>query len=206
MNIFVLITNRLLCEGLCELLRKEEGFQTFCYHDGNKIFFLKPDIILIDINNLNQKLFSQYPNSKIILIDIGIHQDDIISALLSYKIYGVISIHTDLKLFKKALKVVHEGQIWISNSTLKEFLHNKGLISKSGKIKSLTFREREIIEYVSQGYNNKKIAMKLSLSEQTIKAHLNRIYKKFNVSNRSQLIAFSMNNHKINNQSHTCII
>lgn len=206
MNICVHITNRLLCEGLCELLRKEGGFQTFYYHDDNKMFFLKPDIILIDINNLNQKLFSQYPNSKIILIDIGIHQDYIISALLSYKIYGVISIYTDLKLFKKALKVVHEGQIWISNSTLKEFLHNKGLISKSGKINSLTFREREIIKYVSQGHNNKKIAMKLSLSEQTVKAHLNRIYKKFNISNRSQLIAFSMNNHKINNQSHSCII
>ncbi len=203
MNILINITNRLLCEGLCELLKKDEDSQIICQWDNNKIFFHKPDLILVDINNLNPKLFSLYPDSKIILIDIGIKQEEIISALLSYKIYGVISTYTDLKLFKKALKVVFDGQIWISNSTLKEFLHNEGLISKSGKINSLTMREREIIEYICQGYNNKKIASMLSLSEQTIKAHLNRIFRKFNVSNRSQLIAITLNNRKINSKMHT---
>lgn len=200
MNILVYITNRLLCEGLYELLKKEDDIQAICHWDNNNVFILKPDIILIDINNLNQKLFLLYPDSKIILIDIGNNQEKIISALLSYKIYGIISTDTDFKMFKKALRVVYADQIWISNDILKEFLHHEGLISKSGKINSLTVREREIIEYVCQGYNNKKIASKLSLSEQTIKAHLNRIFRKFNVSNRSQLITITFNNHKLNAQ------
>jgi DNA-binding NarL/FixJ family response regulator len=206
MKILIHISNRLLCEALYELLKKEEGIQAISQWDNNTIFILKPDIILIDINNLNQKLFSQYPDSKIMLLDIGIKQEEIISALLSYKIYGVISAYTDLRLFKKAIKVVYGGQIWISNGTIKAFLHNEGLISKSGKLSCLTMREREIIDYVCQGYNNKKIALMLSISEQTVKAHLNRIFKKFNVSNRSQLMAITLNNHNINGQLHSCII
>lgn len=150
----------------------------------------------MDHNNINQKLFSKYPESKVILLDTGLKQDDIIATLLSYKLSGVLSAHTDPRLFKKALKVVSEGQVWIDNSNLKALLHSAGLISKTGKIGHISEREKEIIELVSQGYRNKEIASRLSVSDQTVKAHLNRIYRKFNVSNRSQLVAIAVNNKK----------
>ncbi|MFZ6016694.1 MAG: LuxR C-terminal-related transcriptional regulator [Nitrospirota bacterium] len=56
------------------------------------------------------------------------------------------------------MKVISEGEIWIDNSIIKAFLHSAGLISKTGKINSITGREKEIIEYISQGYRNKEIA------------------------------------------------
>jgi DNA-binding CsgD family transcriptional regulator len=54
--------------------------------------------------------------------------------------------------------------------------------------------EKEIASLICQGYRNKEIAQRLNISEQTVKAHLNRIFRKFNVSNRSQLITLAMNN------------
>jgi DNA-binding CsgD family transcriptional regulator len=66
-------------------------------------------------------------------------------------------------------------------------------VSKAGKINGITGREKEIIEYVCQGYTNKEIASKLILSEHTVKAHLNRIFKKFNATSRSKLITLVMN-------------
>lgn len=144
---------------------------------------------------MNPKLFSRYPEAKVILIDTGLKQEDIITTLLSYKLSGVLSAHTDIRLFKKALKIVSEGEIWIDNSTVKAFLHSAGLISKTGnKINGITEREKEIIEHISQGYRNKEIAQRLNISEQTVKAHLNRIFRKFNCSSRSKLITLAMNN------------
>ncbi len=158
----------------------------------------KPDIILADINNINQRLFSQYPEAKVILVDTGLKQEDIITALLSYKICGVLSACTDLRLFKKAIKVVSEGEIWIDNTTVKLLLQNAGAMSKTGKINGITEREKEIVEHVCQGLGNKEIASRLFLSEQTVKAHLNRIFRKFNISSRSQLVSIAIRSLKLN--------
>lgn len=54
-------------------------------------------------------------------------------------------------------------------------------------IKSLTRREKEILELIIQDYQNKEIAVQLHLGVSTIKSHLSKIYTKFQVENRSQL-------------------
>lgn len=195
MNIIISLSNNLICEALYDLLKKEENENKIIVADDkNNADNFRPDVILVDLNNINQKLFSRYPEAKIILIDTGIKQEDIISTLVSYKIHGVLSPGTDLHLFKKALEAVSKGEIWIDNSTVKAFLHNTGLLSMTGKINGITEREKEIIEQVCQGCRNKEIASRLFVSEQTVKAHLNRVFRKFNISNRSQLVAITMNN------------
>jgi two-component system, NarL family, response regulator DegU len=50
----------------------------------------------------------------------------------------------------------------------------------------LTRREREILTYVSEGMANADIARRLWVSEQTVKFHLSNIYRKLNVTNRTQ--------------------
>ena len=45
---------------------------------------------------------------------------------------------------------------------------------------------------VTQGENNKSIADKLVLSEVTVKSHLSSIFKKLNVTNRTQLVLLAM--------------
>lgn len=193
MNIFINLSNYLFSEALKELLIKVlDGDNKITVHDCLEGF--NPDIILIDANNINQKLFCCYPKSKVVLIDTGVEQENIITILLSYKIHGILAVHTDIPLFKKALKVVNEGEIWIDNGTIKAFLHNAGLLSKTGKINGITEKEKEIIKYVSKGYRNKEIALRLSVSEQTVKVHLSRLFRKLNVSSRSQLVALTMNN------------
>ncbi|MGC5326283.1 LuxR C-terminal-related transcriptional regulator [Brevibacillus sp. SYSU BS000544] len=55
-------------------------------------------------------------------------------------------------------------------------------------VSPLTKRELEVLTCLSQGLSNKEIAEKLSLSEGTVKLHLNRIYSKLNCTNRIQAI------------------
>ncbi|WP_024770725.1 response regulator transcription factor [Aquimarina macrocephali] len=54
-------------------------------------------------------------------------------------------------------------------------------------IKSLTRREKEILELIIQEYQNKEIAIQLHLEVSTIKSHLSKIYTKLNVKNRNEL-------------------
>jgi len=195
MNVLIKVSNYLISEALCDLLKKgEKGYHIVVTTNWDGNANLKPDVILADIHNINPKLFSQYPESKIILIDTGLKEDEIIFILLSYKISGVLAPNTDIHLLKKSLKVVSEGEVWMDNSIIKAFLHNTELITKTGRIKGITEKENEVIKCISKGYRNKEIASRLSISEHTVKAHLNRIFRKFNVSRRTQLMALTKDN------------
>ena len=54
---------------------------------------------------------------------------------------------------------------------------------------SLTGREREIMNLISQGLTNQQIATRFVLSEKTVKNHVNRIYSKLGASNRAHATA-----------------
>ena len=54
---------------------------------------------------------------------------------------------------------------------------------------SLTGREREIMNLISQGLTNQQIADRFVLSEKTVKNHVNRIYGKLGASNRAHATA-----------------
>ena len=65
-------------------------------------------------------------------------------------------------------------------------------INQINQFNSLTRREKDVLLLVTQGENNKSIAEKLVVSEITVKCHLNNIFKKLNVSNRTQAVLLAM--------------
>jgi len=63
---------------------------------------------------------------------------------------------------------------------------------QEGEIEPLTTREKEILKMVSQGASNNDIAEKLFVREVTVKTHLNSIFKKLKVKNRTQAVLLAM--------------
>lgn len=57
-----------------------------------------------------------------------------------------------------------------------------------------TKRQKQLIVLIDSGLNNDKIAEHLGISEHTVKVHLWRLYKKLNLSSRTQLIKFCRDN------------
>lgn len=53
----------------------------------------------------------------------------------------------------------------------------------------LTDRQRELVSCVRRGLSNREIAGELGIGEDTVKAHLSRLYAKFGVPNRAALVA-----------------
>ncbi len=55
---------------------------------------------------------------------------------------------------------------------------------------ALTLREQQILYYIAGGLSNREIAERLTLSEQTVKAHLSHMTTKSGCSNRAALVAY----------------
>ena len=190
MNIGIHFGNHLMAEAIYELLVKD-GYDAVVTSGKPATNGFTPDILVVDTTTLKHDLLAQYPDAKVLFIDTGIEEEKLIATLLSYRIHGVLSPQAELPLFKKALTAIGEGKLWIDNGTVKTLLHDTRNISQKGEISHITSREQEIIEGICQGLSNKEIAQSLALSPHTVKAHLNRIFKKFNVTNRSKLMALA---------------
>lgn len=70
------------------------------------------------------------------------------------------------------------------------FIIGTGMLKKN----TLTEREFEILQLVSQGLGNQEMAKRLFLSEKTIKNHMTNIFRKLSVSDRTQAVIYAIKN------------
>jgi DNA-binding NarL/FixJ family response regulator len=114
-----------------------------------------------------------------------------LQSLISKGIVGILPPSADAELLKKALRATLMGELWLDRPTLMKLL---ACMKQASPNVRLAQREKEIISHICQGFRNKEIAQKLQISEQTVKSHCNRIYKKLGVADRLQL---ALHSHKI---------
>jgi DNA-binding NarL/FixJ family response regulator len=200
-------SNYLFAEGLKSLLEGDNEIEVvgIFVRDGGTVpglketLDLKPDVILLDfISNFN--IILGLPenvlinsNLKVLLIgdrSLDNISDSDIKELIAKGIVGIIPPSADSNLFKKALKAVSSGDFWLDRTMLIKLFST---MKQQGKSVTLAKREKEIVVHLCQGYRNKEIAQKLNISEQTVKSHCNRIYKKLGVTDRLQLALYSFN-------------
>jgi len=93
-------------------------------------------------------------------------------------------------VMEAALSSVQSGEIWASKQVVQYLLNRlqaSGIAGSVTGLSLLTTREHEIADYVADGLNNKEISEKLGITERTVKAHLNKVFKKMNVNSRVKL-------------------
>jgi DNA-binding NarL/FixJ family response regulator len=190
MTILIDLGNQLMAEAIYQLLITNGYDGVVCGRPSANGF--TPSVLLVDTKTLSHGLLAQYPDAKVLLIDTGMETEKLCATLRSYRIHGVLSPRTELQLLKKALKAVTQGEVWIDNELVKASFRDTGAISRPGKINGITNREQEIIACICRGLSNKEIAQRLTLSEHTVKSHLNRIFSKFHIKSRSKLITLAM--------------
>ena len=90
-----------------------------------------------------------------------------------------------------AVRAVGEG-LWVGAPGLVQgLMRSRGRNEASEEespIESLTAREREVLQWMAEGLANKQIALKLGISEHTVKFHLSSLYAKLNVSSRTEAV------------------
>jgi DNA-binding NarL/FixJ family response regulator len=101
-------------------------------------------------------------------------------------IRGCISKECGPETLAKALTVVEQGQYWMSRGLTSLVLGKLQTRETPQEPESqpLSRREWEILSLISRGHVNKEIASSLSISSNTVKAHLSTIYRKLGVTTR----------------------
>ena len=188
----------LYAEGISKLLEEDDEINVLGASSINTsvedLIGMHPDIIVTDLINCKKVigLLSDSERKCVLLIndkDTPLDGGDL-RLMITEGLGGLLPRDSDSKIFRKAIKKLNEGELWIDRQTLKEVFSSKPV---NPKVK-LTKKEKEILECICDGLTNKEIADKLYICEQTVKSHCNHLFKKFGVTSRLKL-AVSAPNH-----------
>lgn len=206
-NVLLADDHMMVREGIHQLLELEENINVVGeVGDGieciDAIYKLKPDVVILDINmpKMNgiavlKAIREKNIQCKIIVLtfynEIGIVQDAVESGANGY-----ILKESDSALLVKAINVVTSGEKYIQPS-IASMLRQHKLIRQQKSVDILTKRELEIIKLLVAGLYNKEIADDLNISEKTVKNHISSIFRKINVSDRTQAAVYAIKNNLV---------
>jgi two-component system response regulator DegU len=166
-----------------------------------KLADVSPDILLLDINmpDMNgievlEELKRREHPVKILILTVHNEIEYLIRAV-DIGADGYILKDSGTAELKQAITTILNGESYIQPSLLPAL--NSRLINRDvdkEKLESLTKRELEILTQVAGGMFNKEIAINLNISERTVKNHISNIFKKIDVSDRTQAAVFAIRN------------
>lgn len=149
-----------------------------------------PDLILLDINEENQKnsydLMNRLNqlNMDIPLIVISANDSTEAAALaIENNASGFISKTSSREIVLKAVVSVLSGKIFISKPKVTRIEQ-----AMEVKVDKVTSRQREVLYLLSKGLLNKQIADELNISTNTVKAHLHELFRSLRVTNRTAAV------------------
>jgi DNA-binding NarL/FixJ family response regulator len=203
MNTLMIVDdNEIMREGLKVAITKSRQYDLVGEaSDGRqaveKAARFRPEIILMDIRmpysglQATKDILQQLPDTKILMLTVSEEETDLIDSIKSgargYILKGIDS--GDLLL---AIKTIADGGVIFTSSLAHQLLDEmKSNFEKPREQYGLTRREMEVLEQISAGLSNKEIALKLSIGESTVKAHLHNILTKLHLKNRSQAAVYS---------------
>ena len=208
MSIKILIADdhSMVREGLKQLLELEGDFQVVSEAANGmealeNIKVTKPDILLLDVNmpvmnglEILAKIKQEKIGVKVLILTIHNEVEYLLKAV-EIGCDGYILKDSNSTLLKRAIHAVYNGESYIQPDLIPVL--NAGLANKTtvnSKLSELTKREIEVLKLISEGLFNKEIAYNLEISERTVKNHVSNIFKKINVSDRTQAAVFAIKN------------
>jgi two-component system, NarL family, response regulator DegU len=164
---------------------------------------VKPDLILIDIDLPGINCFDtikelKRENNAIKIIVLTTHEDgESLFKTLQIGADGYVLKSADLQVLVEAVREVYCGQKFIQSKMTKELINEFNRVTlheheyENSETNSLTKREIDVLKLIADGMINKEIARQLFISEKTVKNHISNIFKKLNVSDRTQAAIFA---------------
>ena len=190
--------HRLFRDGVRRLLELESDIVvTGEADDGEEALALireaEPDILLFDINmpkvdgiQLVREL-NTVPH-KVRFVAISAYDDeDRLAALSSAGVMGFVLKASGKVELLSAIRSASRGQPYVDPRVAGKLLTSYSRRRDGNdQLNELTSREKEILYWLSQGLGNTEIAVRMVLSEKTVKNHVSHVLKKLDLQNRTQ--------------------
>lgn len=208
MAIKIMITDdhSMIREGLKNLLELDGDIEVIAEAvDGedclDKLLTVTPDVLLLDINmpkmnglEVLKKLKER--KSKVRVLVLTVHNEtEYLMKAVEIGINGYVLKDSESAELKKAICAINDGENYIQPSLIPSL--NSKMIEKNEdeiKIESLTKRELQVLKELAIGKFNRDIAKEMEISERTVKNHISSIFKKLDVTDRTQAAVFAIKN------------
>ena len=208
-EIMIADDHSMIREGLKQLLELEGDMKVVAEASNGKecldiIGEVRPDVLLLDINmpeknglEVLQELNLTKKRPKILILTVHNEVDYLLKAV-EIGVDGYVLKDSESAELKKAIQTVVSGETYIQPDLIPA-LNSKRVErdSDKDKIDNLTRRELQVLKLLAVGSYNKEIAEKLGISERTVKNHVSNIFKKLEVTDRTQAAVFSIRNNLI---------
>ncbi len=146
------------------------------------------DLVLLDLSmpgmsgvDSVQDLLNRFPGIPVVILS-AIESRPLVEALLEIGVAGFIPKSSSSQIMFSALRLVLSGGIYIPPQLLGSAVE----ITDGSVLSRLTDRQREVLRLLADGKTNKQICRDLDLSQGTVKAHLNGVYRALGVANRTE--------------------
>jgi two-component system NarL family response regulator len=161
-----------------------------------------PDIVLLDVRMPKRtgleaciEIKQLVPAARIIMLTVSDEEADLYEAVKNGA-SGYPLKDSSIDEVAQAVRVVAEGQSLISPSMAVKLLDEFKEMSRSDRQQvpspRLTDRELEVLKLVAQGLNNREIAKRLFISENTVKNHVRNILEKLQLHSRMEAVMYAV--------------
>ena len=206
-SLVLLDDNRLLRDGIAEMIRSQPGFKVLAASaDPEEALSTareaKPDIILLDFGlenhdslALTRQAHGDIPGARIIVMGLlPTHKDvaDYVQAGAS----GFVMKDASFDEFFATIRAVANGAqvlpLQLTRSLFTQIVTNA--IRKPDVLAAalhLTTRERQVMNLIGDGLSNKEIAAQLHIAVHTVKSHVHNVLEKLALRTRLEVAAFT---------------
>ena len=211
MAVKIMITDdhSMIREGLKSLLELDGDIEVIAEAENGeeclqKLLTVKPDVLLLDINmpkmnGLEVLKSLKDAKSKVKVLVLTVHNEtEYLMKAVEIGINGYVLKDSESAELKKAIFTIYDGKNYIQPSLIPAL--NSKMIEKNEdeiKLESLTRRELQVLKELAVGQFNRDIAKEMEISERTVKNHISSIFKKLDVTDRTQAAVFAIRNNLI---------
>ncbi len=189
-------------EGIKDLLENEKNIQVIAEAaDGREalrlVKKLRPSVILLDIKlphmdgiEATRQIHKECPTTNVLILS-GYEDEAHVMEAIQAGANGYLSKMLPAAELVNALKTFANQGVMIPQpvmSKLIDGLRNMGTANAEASLVALTKTEIKVLALLGRGQSNKEIATSLSCSVKTIKNHLNSMFQKLGVSNRTEAV------------------
>lgn len=200
MKVLIADDHPLILAGIKHALDEAVGFEVVAEaNNGAEVLPLvartKPDLVLLDMRmpgmdglTCLDRIRDRHPNIKVVILSVST-DPDVIQDVLNRGASAYIVKSVNPVDVPSALRQALEGSVFNAIG-----LPEKRVADDAAKAAGLTEREAAILKALTRGLSNDAIGKELWVAEQTVKFHLTNIYRKLDVSNRTEATRYAYEN------------